>query len=186
MIENVFVPSLKNAPRKKFRGKKRYFRKILDEAHSFSPSLGADDWYDMWHYHADWGGYGNLSWKYRLKHIEALCIIYKKFIENLPEFKKPYQLWIYLNQNDSGQDAVFFHTPNPNENNFPCKFNDAQWDISPIEVFFSKILSLPRIRCCQQEGEGSKIFMIYSPDHGVPFEQESQLSHNKGIETDAE
>jgi hypothetical protein len=170
MIEKLFLPKLKNVPRKKFRGKKRYFRNLVRDAKEFRPSLENDDWYDMWHYHADWEGYGNFGWKYRLKHIEALCIIYEKFAYYLKSYGKPHQLWIYLNQDDAGQDAVFFHTHNPNGDNFPCKFDDTQWGIPTIEHYFAKLMPSFNFRSGQQEWDGSQIFFIFSSAIGEPIE----------------
>ncbi len=126
MIANLFPPNQSNIPIKKFRGKKRCFRKIIRNAKGFSLSVNQEDWYDMGHYHMDWEGYGNITWKVRLKHIEALCLIYKECANVLEAYPKPYQLWIYLNQKDSGQDAVFIHTPNPDHDNFPCKMTESQ------------------------------------------------------------
>lgn len=35
---------------------------------------------------------------------------------------KPFQIWIIIDLNDSGQDAIYMHTKNPNSNNFPIKW----------------------------------------------------------------
>ena len=170
MIHNLFPPKPEQAPQKKFRGKKRYFKKLIRDAGEFTPSLEYDDWYDMWHYHADWNGYGNLAWKFRLKHIEALCIVYQSFADRLKYYEKPHQLWIYLNRDDAGQDAVFFHTQNPNRDNFPCKIADAKWNIPIIEHFFSELIPSLNFRAGITEWKGSQIFSIYSPEIGEPIE----------------
>jgi hypothetical protein len=170
MINKLFPPNYQDAPHKKFRGKKRYFKKLIRDAQNFLPSLENDDWYDMWHYHADWKGYGNLGWKFRFKHIEALCVIYQKFADSLKNYGKPYQLWIYLDQNDAAQDAVYFHTQNPNRDNYPCKFEDAQWGIPIIEQFFSEIMPLFKFRAGKQEWNDSQIYFIYCLDIGDSIE----------------
>src|SRR3546814_19062269 len=41
----------------------------------------------------------------------------------------PYQSWIYIQDDDSSQDAVYFHTKNPNADNFPVDFSFVDFDI---------------------------------------------------------
>lgn len=167
MIEKYFPPQPANTPQRKVRGKRRYFRNVQKEASNFIPSLTDDDWYDSWHYHADWPGAGNFGWKYRKQHILALCQVFRKFAENVKSYNKQHQLWICLNQKDAGQDAVFFHTPNPNNDNFPITFDDIVWGETIIENFFSESLPDYSFRCGKSIWMGSIIFFIYSPDIGV-------------------
>ncbi|MEJ2201232.1 MAG: hypothetical protein P8X63_09515, partial [Desulfuromonadaceae bacterium] len=122
------------------------------------------------HYHADWPGVGNFGWKFRKQHIMALCQVFKNFTENLANFKKRHQIWIYLNQKDAGQDAVFFHTPNPNDDNFPITFEDVDWGNQIIESFFSELLPGYLFRCGKSIWMGANIFFIYSPGIGEPLE----------------
>ncbi|MCP3943536.1 MAG: hypothetical protein GY710_18950 [Desulfobacteraceae bacterium] len=170
MIEKLLPASKKHFPKKKFRGKKRYFKNLIDTANSFSPSLESDGWYDMWHYHADWKGYGNINWKFRLKHIEALCVIYQKFTSQLQNYDSPHQIWLYLNQDDAGQDAVFFHTPNPNEDNYPCQFEEVEWGLPIIENLFSELIPSLEFRAGSQMWNGSKIFFLHTPKIGASIE----------------
>lgn len=170
MLNKLLPSNKKYFPRKKFRGKKRYFKNLVNEANNFSPSLENDDWYDMWHYHADWKGYGNFNWKFRLKHIENLCVIFQKFVSELQSYNGPHQLWLYLNQDDSGQDAVFFHTPNPNGDNYPCKFEEIEWGIPILESFFSELIPSFKFRAGTQVWNGSKIFFLYTQEIGDSIE----------------
>jgi hypothetical protein len=170
MIHSFFPLNPKKAPTKKFRGRKRYFKSVIQKATIYSPSLGPDDWYDMWHYHADWEGYGNSGWKYRAKHIEALSTVFRKLTAELDHLHKPHQLFICLNREDSGQDAVYFHTPNPNCDNFPCHFPDAHWGIPTMESYFSSMLSLRNIRAGRKQWLGAQIFLVYSPGIGEALE----------------
>jgi hypothetical protein len=36
-----------------------------------------------------------------------------------------------LDPEDSGHDAVYLHTPNPNRDNFPYSFEGVAWDVTP-------------------------------------------------------
>lgn len=167
MIEKYFPPQPSEIPKRKIRGKKRYFKKIRIKAMNFKPSLQEDDWYDSWHYHADWHGAGNFGWRYRKQHILALCQVFKNFVNGIENFKKPYQLYFCLNQKNASQDAVFFHTPNPNSDNFPIKFEDVIWGETIIEKFFSELLPQFSFKCGKSYWQGSMIFFVFSPEIGV-------------------
>lgn len=106
---------------KKFRGKRRYFRQLeakqYSEAHNldFSP----DSWFDFWHVHLDFHGYGNDHLKVRKAHIRALFHLMNELDATLQTWGQPYQLWIELSQQDASRDAAFVHTNNSNDDNFP-------------------------------------------------------------------
>jgi len=115
---------------KKFRGKKRYYRNLLRENVSFTLELGgANDWYDFWHRHFDWRGLGNNGGRARNEHIKSAFTTFLSVLEQLKEYKKPYQVWLSFSEHESDQDALYFHTPNPNENNFPYLFEDYEWGV---------------------------------------------------------
>ncbi len=41
----------------------------------------------------------------------------------------------HIDDEDAGVDAVFIHTPNPNEDNFPLKVENLNWDCKIPNVF---------------------------------------------------
>ena len=73
------LPELSEAPRQRFRGKKRHFRRILRKASEFQ--LHESPWWNSWHYHADWEGWGNLRWTYRR---EALALVFRRIAQTPP------------------------------------------------------------------------------------------------------
>jgi hypothetical protein len=93
------------APSKKFRNQPRYFRKAMRAAGAFELSPVEERRWDYWHYHADWDGYGNLSWDVRLAYLGALAIVFRKIALERASFETPFQLWMYLSGNDAGQDT---------------------------------------------------------------------------------
>ncbi|GIO06266.1 hypothetical protein J31TS6_22940 [Brevibacillus reuszeri] len=113
---------------KKLRGKKRYYRKLLARATDYNLRLTEKSWFDMWHTHLDWSGIGNMGMRPRRQHISALVHLHNNLLKQLESFSKPYQIWITIHKKDSGQDAVFIHTPNENRDNFPFKFDHLAWD----------------------------------------------------------
>ena len=158
--------------RRKIRGQKQYYRRIMQKAQEFAPDLAPAHWYDYWHYHADWPGYGNLSWKHRKAHLAAYCEVFRTFVRLTASYSLPFQLWLYLDVEDSGQDAVYFHTPNPNGdgNHFPWKPTIAQWGVPALEQYLADILMMPVRAGVQKYADGSCSYYIYSPKHGEPLE----------------
>ena len=174
MIENHFSFRPKQAHSKRFRGQKRYYRRVMQKAQTSSLSLGNDDWFDCWHYHADWPGYGNLGWQHRRSHIEALCLVFRNIAQKVKSYSKPYQLWITLDLLDAGQDAVFFHTPNPqsdlpSHSRFPLQLSEVEWGFSEMEEFLGTRLSAMPLRAGIGVGKYRQIH-IYSPSYGHPLE----------------
>lgn len=101
---------------KKRRGLKRYYKKLhqCNEWDYWCDILSDESgWCNYAHQHFDWASYGNICWK---EHKEHLDILFKHFsiIEHrLKNVERPFQMFAILDLNDSGQDALYFHTPNP-------------------------------------------------------------------------
>jgi hypothetical protein len=108
-----------HAPRRRFRGQRRYFRRVHRDANAFAVDADPDAWWDHWHYHADWPGWGNRGWRYRREHVRALCRVFQTIVAARDRFATPFQTWIYISDEDAGQDATYLHTPSPNSSPFP-------------------------------------------------------------------
>ncbi|MCM3758261.1 hypothetical protein M3197_12390 [Sporosarcina aquimarina] len=128
---------------KKFRGKRRYFRNLWREVEEGYIHLQFDNdaWFDFWHVHLDFFGLGDYSNKIRKEHIKAQITLYKNLLKRLKIFKKPYQSWIYLDLKDACMDAVFIHTPNPNDDNFPVRLENVNWNPN-IPISFKGLIDL--------------------------------------------
>lgn len=157
------------AQRRKIRGKKSFFARIARRADRFALPA-PDELHGFWHWHADFWGNGNRGWKYRARYIEAHCSAFKKFAENLHQYRPPYQLYICLTREDSSTDAVYFDTPDPKwhtpPHEFPFKFPEAQWGIAELEEYFAKLLAPHKVRCGY---DGKKVY-VYSPGIGEGLE----------------
>ena len=84
-------------------------------------SGGPKSWFDLGHTHVDWDGDGNKDWKNRERFLTELFGLYDQYKSELKKYPREYQLWVTIDDNDSGQDAVYIHTMNPNADNFPIK-----------------------------------------------------------------
>jgi hypothetical protein len=163
------------APQRKLRGKKRYFGRIIRKAESFSISPQAGDWWEFWHYHADWHGWGNLGWRLRLEHLRALVIVFRRICGAKMQFSTPFQTWIHLDADDAGHDATFLHSPNKNRDNFPWKPEKIKSSTSELDPLVRKLFSDMSIRVVlldrsESSSRPNTSCIIYSPDVGVPLE----------------
>jgi len=176
-----------------FRGKRRAFRKAILQAEAHAAGLRADPsaWWDLWHYHADWRGWGNLSWRYRRRYLEALVIVFRKVASVGPQLSTPFQSWILLDDDDAGGDATFLHTPNANGTRFPVVFGKENWGRKLPEAGFEKLLpEYPlRIGLCEWRAESEepsvelrRSWVVYSPAVGVPLESDGAVE--QGVEAD--
>ncbi|WEG14483.1 hypothetical protein PU629_09050 [Pullulanibacillus sp. KACC 23026] len=150
---------------KKFRGKKRYFRNLWKKVNSFQLELDKVSWFDFYHIHLDWYGVGNESIKLRREHFKAYLTLYKKVLDKLETFDKPYQSWILWDGGDAGQDAVYIHTPNPNENNFPLTLEKLN-EMGNIPTPFKDLIDKEEFDVGQFK-LGSNSFVIQSKTQGI-------------------
>ncbi len=134
------------APRKKLRGKRAYFRSLKDRASRFELDVREGAWWDLWHYHADGCGWGNLGWSYRRPHVEALCDVYRRIALQGNRLATPFQAWILISGEDASQDATYLHTPNPNGTPFPMVPTSVEADATALGPFFSSRLPELRLR----------------------------------------
>lgn len=108
---------------KRHRGLKRYYRN-LDIQNDFDKMTWldfdkADTWFDNWHSHFDWNGFGNGSFKSRKPHLDKLFRHFDILVDKSRALKTDFQLYAILLDFDSSSDALFLHTPNPNGSIFP-------------------------------------------------------------------
>lgn len=113
-------------PWRKVRGQRRYYRVLARDAVRVKVQEGG--WYDRMHWHVDWPGLGNTSWRARRSHLEALFAMYHRVLSQTAAWSAPYQTWLQINAVDSSQDAVYLHTPNPNNDEYPIDFGWVHWD----------------------------------------------------------
>jgi hypothetical protein len=170
MIEAFQRTNLAKAPRRKFRGKRRYFRRVLSHAREFRLEVDGDAWWDYWHYHADWPGWGNRCWKYRKFHLEALSVVFQHCAQAFRQYPNPFQLWIFICGGDAGHDGVFVHTPNPNRDDFPYMPQGVTWGHPDIESVFCPV----PVRAGTYAYEGNTDCCVYAPGLGVPLDEREE------------
>ncbi|GEL10113.1 hypothetical protein SAMN05192550_0864 [Flavobacterium glycines] len=115
---------------KKHRGLKRYYKKLATE-NDLNKATWLDfdnpeNWFDNWHLHFDNKGYGNDSFKRRKPHLDKLFRHFDLLVDKTKRLKTEFQLYSIILDFDSYSDALFLHTPNPNNTQFPFKILDLQ------------------------------------------------------------
>ncbi len=103
---------------------------VLHTAQSVKISVSGASWYDLWHVHPDADGAGNEGADARRACLEALRVAYEHILGQLGSLRTPHQSWVLIDPADSGQDAVYVHTPNPNRQNYPYQFDDVDWSFA--------------------------------------------------------
>ena len=112
------------------RGKRRYYRNLsiqnsFDKM-SWLDFKSSDTWFDNWHIHFDNRGYGNNSFNRRKPHLDKLFRHFYYLIDLTKDLKTDFQLYSIILDYDSYSDALFLHTPNPNNSQFPFNIKDLK------------------------------------------------------------
>jgi hypothetical protein len=127
-------------PRRRVRGRRRYYRTLRREAETFSVRPMGQ--YDYMHWHVDWSGLGNLRWRERREHLAALFTMFRRLLAETSEWSTPHQAWLQIDAYDGSQDAVYLHTANPNAENFPNPFAGVDWN-APIPDRLREFMTEP-------------------------------------------
>ena len=156
---------LKHQRRKKPRGVLRKALRAAATSASHDRVLGTDDGFDHWHQHLDWDGLGNLSPRLRRIFIEGHARLFRYLAQQAHRLGQPYQIWIGLNLNDAGCDAVYMHTANPHTE-FPTDlYVGAQWGLPELVDLFSPWL--PEFTLIA--GRIENALFVYAEGHGLPL-----------------
>jgi hypothetical protein len=104
----------------------------LDQAEQFQLDVSVSPWYDLWHTHVDWDGNGNSSTKARSLYLQALFRMFERAVEQTRSWRMPSNVWVLFVPQNSEDDALYVHTPNPNKgSSFPYPFEGVSWGVEP-------------------------------------------------------
>jgi len=125
----------------------------LAKAKELTLAIDDEDWYDLWHTHPDWEGDGNEGPEARRPFLVALFTMLGRLRLLSAAFARPNQFWALVDANDSANDAVYFHTQNPNYDNFPIEFDFPDFDAQVPEWLTSYVdRSIYRIGAASRDG----------------------------------
>jgi len=118
--------------RRRFRGKRRYYRSLKARAARFTLDTSTDGWFDLWHTHFDWHGHGARGLTHRRLHLSALFLAFERVVEQCQDPGAPIQVFVSIAPDaEAEQDALYAHTANPNGTPFPYAFDGYVWGIDP-------------------------------------------------------
>ncbi|WP_160068711.1 hypothetical protein [Sphingobacterium bovisgrunnientis] len=157
---------------KKQRGLNRYYKNLATENDfdkgTWLEFINPETWFDNWHIHFDWKGYGNKRFKSRKPHLDKL---FRHFdlLEDKTKQLKDFQLYAILLDYDSYSDALFLHTPNPNNSQFSFKISDLQFKSTlrnkPLKEYISNLKGYEKLY--GQAGEG--FCLLFKKNVGKAF-----------------
>jgi hypothetical protein len=53
--------------------------------------------------------------------------MFRRLLSETRDWPTPHQVWLLIDAYDGSADAVYLHTSNPNQQNFPNPFDDLDW-----------------------------------------------------------
>jgi len=129
-------------------------------------SGGHKSWFDLWHTHVDRDRKGNKDWKTRKGYLKQLLETFDQLKLKLRTYPHDFQLWIMIDENESGDDCVYIHTKNPNADNFPINVTvDNKNAIKDKDLKeFLDSLDFERVRIKTNDGD---IYYLFDKGTGI-------------------
>lgn len=165
---------MNNQKIRKHRGLKRYYRNLEIKNEDWSGLNFTDPdkaWFDLWHTHFDWRGYGNKSFKRRKPHLDMLFRHFDLLNEKAKMLKTDYQIWIMLLDFDSEYDALYLHTPNPNKSDFPYKIpklsSTSNLKNKELDEYLNSISGYKKFYTSTDDGEN--YCLLFKENIGIPL-----------------
>lgn len=152
---------------KKFRGKRRYFRRMWEQIAETDIDTSEESWYAFSHTHLDFWGYGINSGKLRRAHVRGHLALLDKVIEQFEQSDRPYQAWAHFNETHPEYDAVFMHTTNPYDE-FPFKDEEAQ-ETTQLPNLYRDLIDVTKYRILVSTGYDQVVYSLQVKGKGLPI-----------------
>ena len=104
----------------------QYWKKEKNKSFREIESLDLDSWFDYWHTHPDWSSKGNRNSEMKFWVDRVTYVLLKLIEEKTKGNHHKLQVWATL-CDDTGNNAVYIHSENPNGTPFPEKFDNVEW-----------------------------------------------------------
>jgi hypothetical protein len=103
----------------------RYWAQEEAKAHAIMDRVLESEWYDYWHTHLDWKGRAN---RHITDRIAVTAALLQLFARAISAGRKGVQCWVMLAP-DTGNSALYLHSPNPQGTAWPHPFDGTCWDV---------------------------------------------------------
>lgn len=112
-----------------------YWAREKKKALRYFDRFNSSTWFDLAHTHPDWKSKGNRFPESRII-VAKLTYELMVYAETLAEsLTKPIQIFATICE-DTGSNAVYLHTENPNGTIFPYPFENSEWNVTPpLELY---------------------------------------------------
>jgi len=158
--------------KKKTRDLKKHYRSVERDLRNFDFDLSEESWYRMYHIHLDWDGVTSKSDKHRKVHILYYLKIFDKIKKQVNGYERKFQTWIYLDGIDGVDDAIYFHTENP-ECDFPYWLDNIEWNIEIPRILIGLLdLSEFNIGVIRDVEEGAHSYIIQKKGLGLEIREQ--------------
>ena len=107
-----------------------YWRKNFEKEVRHLGNLDVNGWFDLWHTHIDWRSKGNRHPSLRQQAARLTFELYRRLLLRIGDRRDPIQSWAMFHE-DTGSNAVYLHSENPNRSNFPYAFEQVEWNVPP-------------------------------------------------------
>lgn len=154
---------------KKFRGKRRYFRFMWSEILSYDLQVEEDRWFAFEHHHLDFYGYGKASGKHRREHIRGHLALLDRVLEQLDAFTEPFQAWINLNDTYPEYDAVYVHSPNPDDE-FPYQ-SESLYETTELPAAYRDLIDCTKYTVAVSKADGQVGYVVQVKGKGLPIQK---------------
>jgi hypothetical protein len=131
-------------------------------------SGGQGSFFDFWHIHVDFDGDGNKDWETRKKFMDEQLKAFDYLKTKLLDYPHPFQLWIGVDEDDSAQDGVYIHTPNPNNDYFPHLVdNDERVKFKSNEL--KEYIETTGLTVIKSKNLDSNYYFLFDQNIGTPL-----------------
>jgi hypothetical protein len=151
--------------KKKTRDLKKYYRGLEAELADFDIDMSDESWYNMWHTHLDWTGMTTFSNNHRVRHIQYYVMMINKIEQLTKNSITEFQAWIYIDNNDGGMDAIYFHTNNPHSK-FPFRLEGIELNFK-IPHYITSSIDLKKFNIGRYRIENGYSYFIEKKELGV-------------------
>jgi len=135
--------------------------KIIDK---LDLSGGKGSHFDFWHLHYDFDGEGSDEFETRKKYLLEAFRIYDKLKNKLEKYPNEFQLWIGIDEIESGDDGVYIHTKNPNSDYFPHVVKNEKIEIENFQLY--EFLKESDFEIIHSRNDNTNYFFLYKNEIG--------------------
>lgn len=129
-------------------------------------SGGQGSYFDFWHLHVDFDGDGNKDWRTRKKFIDEHLNAFEYLKTKLASYPHPFQLWIGIDEDDSSQDGVYVHSPNPNSDYFPHLVPDDE-SVTPQSTELQEYIGRTGLTVIKSKNMETNYYFLFDKDFGI-------------------